>query len=215
MNLSKKTQMVYDFIVIHYQQHGTPPMLTEICDHLGINHGNRGNIKTNYIKKLQELNLIDQRNVPALKEVNTNDLDKFKLPIVGAIAAGQPIEASEVVDYIDFSKLVLNKGLYMLTVKGDSMIDAGILDGDTVMMKKQNIARNGDIIAALIDNQTEATLKEFKLNTNYTVSLITHNQQAVNNGDLPAELIYNADQVYIDGVYTGLRFDRNQLNRFS
>jgi hypothetical protein len=44
---------------------------------------------------------------------------------------------------------------------------------------------------------------------------ITHNQQAVNNGDLPAELLYNADQVYIDGVYTGLRFDKNKLNRFS
>ncbi|MFT6835849.1 MAG: repressor LexA [Francisellaceae bacterium] len=215
MNLSKRTQIVYDFIVSHYQQHGTPPMLTEICDHLGINHGNRGNVKTNYIKKLQGLNLIDQRNVPVLKDVNANDLDKFKLPIVGSIAAGQPIDASEVLEHFDFSKIILNKGLYMLTVKGNSMVDAGILDGETVMMKKQNIAKNGDIVAALIDNQTEATLKEFKLNSDYTVTLITHNRQAVEEGDLPAELVYNADQIYIDGIYTGLRFDKNQLNRLS
>ena len=74
------------------------------------------------------------------------------LPLAGRIAAGKPIEAISEQYEINFSEMLLGPGRYVLEVQGDSMIDAGILDGDLVIVRETQSADNGDIIVALIDN---------------------------------------------------------------
>lgn len=84
--------------------------------------------------------------------------DDYRIPLLGKIAAGKPIEAMSNEDTLDLAGFFIGPDRYALRVTGDSMIEAGILDGDTVIIKKQSTARTGDIVVALID-RTEATLK--------------------------------------------------------
>ena len=93
----------------------------------------------------------------------SNDTEALPLPLYGRIAAGTPIEALRDYDnYVDVPISLLGQGdHYALEVEGDSMIDAGILDGDTVVIERTNTAENGAIVVALIDNE-EATLKRLR-----------------------------------------------------
>lgn len=98
----------------------------------------------------------------------------FRIPLLGRIAAGQPIEAIEDANYLDLAEFFIGPDRYALRVTGESMIDAGILDGDTVILRKQDIARTGDIVVALIDGQ-EATLKRLGRVEGGQVELIPEN----------------------------------------
>jgi len=84
------------------------------------------------------------------------------------------------------------------------MKECGMIDGDLVLIKKQEIARDGQIVVALIDNR-EATIKEFKVNSDNTVSLIPHNI------DLETQ-VYPIDKVSVQGIYQGVRFDKTFLH---
>jgi len=99
-------------------------------------------------------NIIDLVNLPAGR-ISSGD---FKLPLLGKIAAGQPIEAIEDQAHLDLAEYFIGPDRYALRVTGESMIDVGILDGDTVILRKTDKVRTGDIVVALIDSQ-EATLK--------------------------------------------------------
>ncbi len=162
-----------------------------------------GNIKGNIANKVTS-NIIDLVNLPA-KRVSSGD---FKLPLLGKIAAGQPIEAIEDQAHLDLAEFFIGPDRYALRVSGESMIDVGILDGDTVILRKTNKVRTGDIVVALIDSQ-EATLKRLG---KYDAGTTRGNGDGAREGGI-VELIpenkamstmrYSSERVSFQGVLVG------------
>lgn len=136
---------------------------------------------------------------PGAEAVDGNDeaaaLSNLRIPLLGRIAAGQPIEAIEDANYLDLAAFFIGPDRYALRVSGESMIDVGILDGDTVILRKQNIARTGDIVVALIDSQ-EATLKRLGAVKEGMVELIPENSGM-------KTMHYAAHRVSFQGVLVG------------
>lgn len=128
---------------------------------------------------------------------HTNDDDTCPLPLYGKIAAGTPIEAiQDQSNYVNVPSNLLGRGeYYALEVDGQSMIEAGILDGDTIIIERTQTARNGDIVVALVDNE-EATLKTFRQQSD-TVLLEPANR------DYEVQ-IYQSQRVKIQGRLAGL-----------
>lgn len=122
-------------------------------------------------------------------------LSPNELPFRGIIAAGQPIEAVEQNESIDLSSLLIQPDCFLLKVKGDSMIKSGILNGDLVVIKPANTARNRQIVVALVDNEN-ASLKEFQQQDG-KIRLIPHN-------DDMEEQIYDADRIQIQGILSSV-----------
>ena len=146
-----------------------------------------------YIRKLNNR----ARAIEVLKFPNNkteySKNNNITIPILGKIAAGHPIEAiTDNTNYIDIPQSLLGKGEYfLLEVEGDSMINAGIFDGDQVIIEKRNDAKNGEIVVALIDNN-EATLKR----------IYKRGQQLALQPENPAfkTVIYGPDRVQIQGI---------------
>ena len=151
--------------------------------------------KARAIEILKLPNIIKQRPLDEKTEIIDNQV--VELPIVGRIAAGLPIEAIESGENTFYVPKVLAKGSdsFILEIKGDSMIDAGINDGDFAIIKKQNTANNGDIAVALT-NENEATLKRFRKRGD-TIALEAANE-------LFETRIYSAGQINIQGILIGL-----------
>ncbi len=124
-----------------------------------------------------------------------NALANLRIPLLGRIAAGQPIEAIEDANYLDLAAFFIGPDRYALRVSGESMMDVGILDGDTVIVRKQNTARTGDIVVALIDSQ-EATLKRLGTVKEGMVELIPENSSM-------STMLYAAHRVSFQGVLVG------------
>ena len=146
-----------------------------------------------YIKKLNNrARAIEVLKFPNNKTKYSNN-NSITIPILGKIAAGHPIEAiTDNTNYIDIPQSLLGKGEYfLLEVEGDSMINAGIFDGDQVIIEKRNDAKNGEIVVALIDNN-EATLKR----------IYKRGQQLALQPENPAfkTVIYGPDRVQIQGI---------------
>ena len=146
-----------------------------------------------YIKKLNNrARAIEVLKFPNNKTEYSNN-NSITIPILGKIAAGHPIEAiTDNTNYIDIPQSLLGKGEYfLLEVEGDSMINAGIFDGDQVIIEKRNDAKNGEIVVALIDNN-EATLKR----------IYKRGQQLALQPENPAfkTVIYGPDRVQIQGI---------------
>ena len=120
---------------------------------------------------------------------------RFSLPLLGRIAAGQPIEAIPGEEEINLSEFFVNHNRFVLRVAGDSMIEDGILDGDMVVVEKRDTADNGEIVVALIDG-AEATLKRLHKNRDGTVTLRPANSR------MPP-MRYSAVRVRIQGVVVG------------
>lgn len=120
-----------------------------------------------------------------------------QIPLYGKIAAGTPIEAiAHENEQITVPLEMVSKGsYYALTIEGDSMVDAGIFDGDTVIIRRSSVARNGETVVALV-NDSEATLKEFKQEDDY-VYLIPKNEEHYTKK-------LHASQVKIQGILSGL-----------
>lgn len=137
------------------------------------------------------------RQVNQLIELNEHELkEKFpKIPLLGKIAAGMPIEAISDEEHLDLAGFFIGPDRFALRVTGDSMIEAGILDGDTVIVRKQSTALSGDIVVALIDLQ-EATLKRLGRYSDESIELIPENCEM-------ATLIYSGARVSIQGVVVG------------
>ena len=137
------------------------------------------------------------KSKPLNNKRNIVDKNVVELPIVGRIAAGLPIEAIESSENSFFVPKVLTKGSdsFILEIKGDSMTDAGINDGDFAIIKKQSTANNGDIAVALT-NENEATLKRFRKRGD-TIALEAANEAFETR-------IYSAGQISIQGILIGL-----------
>lgn len=164
-NLSDKQLEILGFIKKELQTKGYPPSVREICDAVGLKststvHG--------HLERLEKKGVIrrDATKPRAIEILDSySDIYSSKelidIPLIGRVTAGQPILAVENIEDsfplpIDF---VDGQSSFMLTVKGESMINAGILDNDYVIVRQQPIAKNGDIVVALIDD--EATVKRF------------------------------------------------------
>jgi len=182
--ISEKQFQIFKYIVDSIKNIGYPPSVREIAEAVGLSSSATVH---SHLKKLEELGYIrrgkgSSRTIEILNSAyktmdnNENDLrDITLIPIVGNVAAGIPILAQEnIEEYFpvtsDFIKDT--NEVFMLKVKGDSMINAGILDRDYIIVRKQEIARNGEIIVALIED--EATVKRF-LKTDKLIKLIPEN----------------------------------------
>ena len=174
-------------------QNGRSPTLDEIGQLLEIR--SKGTIHR-YVKSLIDKGHLQRsgRNWRGLRLAGEQNRRLTILPLAGRIAAGKPIEAISEQYEINFSEMLLGPGRYVLEVQGDSMIDAGILDGDLVIVRETQSADNGDIIVALIDNN-EATLKRLRKKGNQ-VELIPDNQSMTS-------MVYSADRINIQGVVVG------------
>ncbi len=158
MKSAEKYQKVYEFIKNYIAENGFSPSVREICANCGIKSTATA---YQYINKLNEQGLIkkagNKKRAVSLKQSPAG----IKVPLVGTVAAGTPIFADE--NYEGFytipSEMFGADDMFLLTVKGDSMINIGMLDGDKIVVKKQNTADNGDIVVALVDDS--ATVKRF------------------------------------------------------
>jgi len=172
-DLSDKQVKILNFIKEQINNKGYPPSVREICKAVNLKSTStvHSHLKTlvnkKYIKKGNNKNraieLIDSK----ISKYDSEKKEMTNLPLIGDIAAGSPILAYENVEDVYPIPIdwVGKEQSFMLQVKGESMIDAGIFSGDYVIISKQNTARNGQIIAALIED--EATLKTFYKESNY------------------------------------------------
>lgn len=183
------------FIQSYFKKHGYSPTMAEIAKGIGIK--SRG-VVHRYVSALVDEGLVQlesgrRRNIKLRQNTST-------LALVGCIAAGKPIEAIAEHETLDIVNLFIGPNRYALKVKGDSMIDEGIFDGDVVVCEYAEVAQNGKIVVALIDNQ-EATLKRIKYNVDDTVTLIPANSRH-------KIMTFTKERVAIQGIYIGLfRFE--------
>ena len=200
--LTFQQEKLLKFIIDYQKQNNVTPSFDEMKDGLdlksksGIHRIVSALEERGYIKKLNNR----ARAIEIIKNVNLIDTENGKnknniisIPILGKIAAGLPIEAiSDNTNYIELPETLLKKGEYfILNVEGDSMIEAGIFDGDQVVIRKANDANNGEIVVALIDNN-EATLKRiFKRGEQVALQPENSNYKTV---------IYGPDRIQIQGV---------------
>lgn len=191
MTLSPRLQDTYRFVSGYIIRHGRAPLHREIATALGIQ--SKGVINR-YLHALADAQLIEL--VPGHRGIRlTGQPPVGTLPLLGRIAAGRPIEAIPDQDDINLMDFFMGPNRFVLKVTGDSMIDAGILDGDMVIVEQRARAGNNEIVVALIDNE-EATLKSIKHNMDGTITLMPANSR-LNPATYPAE------RVAIQGVVVG------------
>ena len=158
VTLTRRQQSVYDYLLDREGAGHPPPTLDELCDKLGLR--SRGSMHS-HVKALVDTGLVEPMNGKqrGVRIRTPTEPEPTQLALLGSIAAGRPIEAVEVPEYMDVpAHLRTDKSCYVLRVKGDSMIEDGILDGDCVVIESRDYARNGEIVVALIDGM-DATLK--------------------------------------------------------
>ena len=190
--LTDRQSQVYDFIRAYVRRHGTAPKLREIASHLGI--ASRGSVHR-YLQAIADAGLITIEPARARGIRLRAAASGRTLPLLGRIAAGQPIEAIPGHDTIDLSEFFMGPDRFVLRVQGDSMIEAGILPDDMVIVQSRDTARDGEIVVALIDGM-EATLKRLRRNRDGSITLQPANAAL-------APLRYSAARVRIQGVVVG------------
>lgn len=169
--LTEREQQILDYMRKELKKKGYPPTVREMCASLDIKSTSTAHKD---IASLEEKGFIrkDPSKPRAIEILDPASRDFFngekteviEIPLVGQIAAGTPILAEEnIEDSFPVPARYIGKGDYfMLTVKGESMIDAGIFDGDYILVKQQPVADNGDIVVAMVDGfESEATVKTF------------------------------------------------------
>jgi len=166
-SLTKRQDEILTYVKEYIVSHGYPPTVREIGKDLGVS--SPATIHT-HLNKLVEKGFIKKdgsknRAIELLveNEFNKKDEDVIEVPLLGKITAGSPIEAIEMPDeYFSLPAYLVpnNKDVFTLRVSGTSMINAGILDDDIVIVQRQNVARNGEIIVAMTD-ENEVTLKTY------------------------------------------------------
>ena len=170
--LTARQQEIWNYLVEYVDRHGYPPTVREIGEHVGLAspstvHAHLANLERAGLlrrdpTKPRALELIGRERTEAAP-VAAEFTDVTRLPLVGTIAAGGPLLAEENIE--EFVPMPSStKGDFLLRVKGESMIDAGILDGDLVIVQRAQDARNGDIVVALAgedESADEATVKTF------------------------------------------------------
>ncbi len=192
--ITRRQQQIYDFLVEHLDDFAYPPTLDELCTALGLS--SKGSLHKQ-MQGLIEAGLIEPMNNQrrGIRLTTNQDMDESQLPMFGYIAAGRPIEAIDHQETVQVPEsLRTNKPCYVLKIKGDSMIDEGIFDGDYIVVERRSQAKNGEIVVALID-KSEATLKRIEQQPG-KVTLHPANADY-------EPMHYQPDQVDIQGVLVG------------
>ncbi|WP_088808802.1 MULTISPECIES: transcriptional repressor LexA [Listeria] len=172
MKLSKRQQDIYEFIKSEVKDKGYPPSVREIGEAVGLAssstvHGHLARLETKGLirrdptkpRAIEILSMEDDVPTPAV----------VNIPLIGKVTAGMPITAIENIDEyfpLPESMAAGEKDIFMLEIDGESMINAGILDGDKVIVRKQSNATNGEIVVAMTD-EDEATCKRFFKEANH------------------------------------------------
>lgn len=159
MKKELREKQIYDFIVEYVDKNGYAPSIREVCKGLSI--ASTSTVQ-GYIKRLSEKGLLSRSEhkkraiMPA-----TNTKNSISVPILGSIVAGEPLVAFENIEgYFPLPDIYSKTDdLFMLKVHGDSMIDAGIHENDLIVVKKQPVAENGEIVVAMVDDA--ATVKTY------------------------------------------------------
>ena len=163
-SLGSKQQEILSVIQASMKRRGYPPSVREIGEAVGLKSPSTVHA---HLNKLEELGFIRResdknRAIDVVGQSNLRNISMISVPLVGRVTAGQPVLAVENIEetYPLPADLVGHENVFMLKVDGESMIQAGILDGDFVIVRDQDSARNGDIIVALLDGE-EATVKRY------------------------------------------------------
>ena len=160
--MPKKTQMterIYEYLQEVIPAQGYAPSVREICAAVGLRSPSTVHF---HLKRLQEQGLIEKGDFKGRAIVLTQPKKKHQVPIVGDVAAGSPILAQECIDdYLTFDCGGEEDCHFALRVRGESMLNAGILPGDLAVVRRQQTARSGDIVVALFED--EATVKRLSL----------------------------------------------------
>ncbi len=160
-HLTKKQKEILDFISQFIQTNDYAPSYREIADYFGLSSTATVH---EHVKALEDKGLISTSH-NAARSLELTTIQRFgqaiELPLVGLITAGEPIEAVENKETLAVPRdFVHDENSYVLKVKGESMIEEGILDGDYVIVERNFYPQNGDVVVALLDN-TYATLKKY------------------------------------------------------
>jgi len=194
MTLTRRQQEIYDYLCDNAAHFDHPPSHEELCERLGLR--SRGSLHK-HIQALVEAGLVEamdgqHRGIRLVEQTG----DGEGIPLLGTIAAGRPIEAVPQPEYLQVpDQLLGSRPCYVLRVRGDSMVEAGILDGDYVVIEQCEHARNGEIVVALVGNE-EATLKRIEQQPG---KVILHPANAA-----MAPMVYPPAAVRVQGVLKGL-----------
>jgi len=196
MKLTKRQQEIYDLIRTYIQDTGFPPTRADIAREFGFRSANAAE---EHLRALARKGAIEM--VPGTSRgIRLPELENSGLPLVGHVAAGYPVLAEEhIEDYCDIKPEFFSPpASYLLKVRGDSMKDAGILDGDLLAVHRVNDARNGDIVVARVDD--ELTVKRLeKSKSEAKLSLLPENPDfAVIEVDLASQ------EFAIEGIAVGV-----------
>jgi repressor LexA len=197
--LTRRQREIFNFLRDNSEDFPRPPSLDELCSALGM--ASRGSMYK-HIMALIKAGLVEpftgnkQGGIRLSIQAQSDDeIEEQGLPFIGSIAAGMPIAALTTINYMMVpDALKTNKPCYVLQVKGESMIEAGIFDGDWVVIEQRDYASNGEIVVALIDD-SEATLKYIEQSAGQVLLLPA-------NANMSA-LSYHPEQVAIQGVLVG------------
>jgi repressor LexA len=163
MDLTKRQREIFDYISRYLTRHGYPPTVREIGKAVGLHSSSTVHA---HLAKLESIGVLKRdpskpRAIEVLVERAKKAIKPSGLPLVGQVAAGEPLLAEEnIEDYMQIPSVIGDQdGDYILRVRGESMKDAGILEGDFVVVRPSDTARNGEIVVALLGE--EATVKRY------------------------------------------------------
>lgn len=191
--LTQRQEEVLDALKSYIEEYGIAPSHVELADLIGVKSSKAA---ADHLKALERKNVIEiypdkPRGIRVLHQQN-----EYELPLVGSVAAGLPIEAIENVEtYVTIPEVLRRKKpTFLLRVRGDSMIDAGILDGDLIAVRKSQTANVGEIVVARIDD--EVTVKRLQKQGANAVL------QPANDHYEP--IVLPAEDLAIEGLFVGL-----------
>ncbi len=206
--LTERQELILIFIQQYQQENGYPPTLREIgrqfdiSSTFGVKRHLEALTKKGYLNILSNASRgisINKNEVESLEAVNYGETEnKFKIPIIGRVAAGSPITAEENVEgsiVIDPAFIKKDEGSFALKVKGDSMIEAGIFEGDLVIISPKAVVKNGDMIVARVED--EVTVKTYE-NKNNIIKLMPQNK------NYKPIIVKNKNEFSVVGKVTGV-----------
>ncbi|WP_457626859.1 transcriptional repressor LexA [Persephonella sp.] len=193
--LTKRQREILEFIATFTAEKGYNPTLREIAKHFGLSA-----VSTihEHIEKLIKEGYLEKTGRGKVKVVREKlfEEDPLRFPFYGEIAAGRPIQVQpDIFEYVDVSDLIKCENCYALKVKGNSMIDEHIMDGDIIIVENRQEALNGEMAVVVIDGE-EATLKKFYLEGD-TVKLVPANPEL-------EPMYFEADRVQVQGIVRGI-----------
>ena len=192
--LTHSQQRTLDFIQAYILRNGHAPTYPEIAEGIGIQSQGTAH---RYVKALLEMGcLLNEEGSHRGLRLPDDEMELgMSIPLLGRIAAGQPIEAIAGHDGINLNQMFGGDNRYALKVDGESMVELGILDGDTVIIESCSTASKDSVIVALIDNY-EVTLKIYRPLSHGRIKLIPANSSM-------EPMVYPADRIQIQGVLVG------------